>query len=94
MEDIETFTCSRSNGDAAGGHKDDEKRQRIVHTLQSFAMFFITGMNDGNLGVILPGIRAYYGLSQSVVSILFLCTTAGYFIGDATVQQLDIFFVT
>lgn len=86
MEDIEMVASLHSNSNREELQDEKERRQRIVHTLQSFAMFFITGMNDGNLGVILPSIRAHYGLSQSIVSVLFLCTTAGYFIGECFVD--------
>ncbi|KAI9492062.1 major facilitator superfamily domain-containing protein [Zychaea mexicana] len=39
---------------------------------------FVSGLNDGNLGIILPSIKAHYGLNQYVVSIIFLCNAAGY----------------
>ncbi|KAI8147114.1 major facilitator superfamily domain-containing protein [Fennellomyces sp. T-0311] len=41
-------------------------------------ILFVCGINDGNLGIILPSIKAHYNLSEYVVSIIFLCNTAGY----------------
>ncbi|KAI9266527.1 major facilitator superfamily domain-containing protein [Phascolomyces articulosus] len=45
---------------------------------QSFLIQFCSGLNDGNLGIILPSIKAHYGLSQYVVSIIFLSNALGY----------------
>ncbi|KAI7856819.1 major facilitator superfamily domain-containing protein [Circinella umbellata] len=50
----------------------------MVTAIQSFMIQFISGLNDGNLGIILPSIKAHYGLSQYVVSIIFLCNALGY----------------
>ncbi|KAI8142840.1 major facilitator superfamily domain-containing protein [Fennellomyces sp. T-0311] len=49
--------------------------------LQSFYILFVVGMNDANMGIIIPSIKSHYGVSQSVVSIIFLCVTAGNFFG-------------
>ncbi|CDH57842.1 major facilitator superfamily mfs_1 [Lichtheimia corymbifera JMRC:FSU:9682] len=46
--------------------------------IQAFFIQFITGINDSQLGIMLPSIKAHYGLSQYVVSIIFLCNTCGY----------------
>lgn len=46
--------------------------------IQAFLIQFITGINDSQLGIMLPSIKAHYGLSQYVVSIIFLCNTCGY----------------
>ncbi|KAI7876202.1 MFS general substrate transporter [Lichtheimia hyalospora FSU 10163] len=46
--------------------------------IQAFLIQFITGVNDSQLGIMLPSIKAHYGLSQYVVSIIFLCNTCGY----------------
>lgn len=51
--------------------------------LQSFAYQFISGINDGNLGIMLPSIKAHYGLTQYVVSIIFLCNAFGYIMGKS-----------
>ena len=53
----------------------------MVTAIQSFMIQFISGLNDGNLGIILPSIKAHYGLSQYVVSIIFLCNALGYITG-------------
>ena len=53
----------------------------MITAIQSFMIQFISGLNDGNLGIILPSIKAHYGLSQYVVSIIFLCNALGYITG-------------
>ncbi|KAI8138995.1 major facilitator superfamily domain-containing protein [Fennellomyces sp. T-0311] len=55
-----------------------EIRPYLIFALQSFMIQFLSGMNDSNLGIILPSMKAHYGLSQYVVSVIFLCNTAGY----------------
>ncbi|KAJ8659474.1 hypothetical protein O0I10_004839 [Lichtheimia ornata] len=45
---------------------------------------FVTGMNDANLGIIIPTLKERYGLTQYVVSIVFLTTTFGYFLAAFT----------
>lgn len=38
------------------------------------------GNTVGNFGVILPRIKEYYNISDSLVSILFICQALGYFV--------------
>ncbi|KAI9316336.1 major facilitator superfamily domain-containing protein [Dichotomocladium elegans] len=45
--------------------------------LQSFYMLVVVGVNDGNIGIVIPSIKEQYSLSQSVVSVIFLCMAAG-----------------
>lgn len=61
--------------------------------IQAFFIQFITGINDSQLGIMLPSIKAHYGLSQYVVSIIFLCNTCGYMMGkiDAFVILIHIY---
>src|SRR3954463_11623965 len=40
--------------------------------------FILMGINDGMLGVLLPSIRAYYGVDKATVSLIFLASTFGY----------------
>ncbi|ORZ04897.1 major facilitator superfamily domain-containing protein [Absidia repens] len=40
----------------------------------------IAGLNDGNLGIIIPRLKDYYEISNSTVSLLFLCNAVGFFI--------------
>jgi fucose permease len=35
---------------------------------------------SGNFGIILPRIKEYYNISDSLVSILFICQAVGYFL--------------
>ena len=53
----------------------------ILTAFQSFMLLLVSGLNDGNLGIILPSIKAHYGVTQYVVSIIFLCNALGYIIG-------------
>ncbi|KAI8093195.1 major facilitator superfamily domain-containing protein [Halteromyces radiatus] len=39
----------------------------------------IAGLNDGNLGIIIPRLKIYYDISDATVSILFLCNALGFF---------------
>ncbi|RUS33757.1 major facilitator superfamily MFS_1 [Jimgerdemannia flammicorona] len=48
---------------------------RVVVTYYVAVLF---GVNDGAFGVILPRIKTHYGVNEAVVSVLFLCNTAGY----------------
>ncbi|SAL95030.1 hypothetical protein [Absidia glauca] len=63
---------------------DDERQEKLVWKrdfpplLQGFYFQLLAGLNDANLGIILPSIKAQFGLNQYVVSIVFLCTTLGY----------------
>lgn len=50
--------------------------------LNSFLIYILMGMNDGNFGIILPQITNYYNLSNSIISILFLTQSIGYFISS------------
>ncbi|KAI8334251.1 major facilitator superfamily domain-containing protein [Chlamydoabsidia padenii] len=45
------------------------------------AMF--AGLNDGNLGIIIPRLKEYYGISNGTVSTLFMCGAAGFFLAAA-----------
>lgn len=53
----------------------------LTPLFESFYIQLLSGINDSNLGIILPSIKAHYGLTQYVVSIIFLCNTFGYVVG-------------
>ncbi|KAG2186410.1 hypothetical protein INT43_002848 [Umbelopsis isabellina] len=55
-------------------------RRKIFPILQCFFAVALMGLQDGNFGVILPRIRASYGVSDGLVSILFLLQAGGYFV--------------
>lgn len=55
-------------------------RRKIFPILQCFFAVSLMGLQDGNFGVILPRIRASYGVSDGLVSILFLLQAGGYFV--------------
>ncbi|KAG2222561.1 hypothetical protein INT45_002692, partial [Circinella minor] len=46
--------------------------------LQSFFIQFMTGLNDGNLGITLPHIKDHYVVYQTVISTVFLCYASGF----------------
>ncbi|OJD37614.1 mfs transporter [Diplodia corticola] len=62
-----------------------EKLQRWNHprvntwrTLSAFWSFFIMGANDAAYGALLPYLEEYYGLSYTIVSLVFLSPLLGY----------------
>jgi fucose permease len=48
----------------------------------AFFAFIMVGATDGAVGVLLPGIQAYYHIDKAVVGLLFLASTAGYLLGS------------
>ncbi|KAI9245527.1 major facilitator superfamily domain-containing protein [Phascolomyces articulosus] len=79
---------NNNNDDNVDHSQEDERRQRwkslLPHMLQTFYIQAVCGMQDANIGIILPSLQVHYGLTQYVVSIIFLCTTLGYFIAAFT----------
>lgn len=55
-------------------------RKAIYPILQCFFTVALMGLQDGNFGVILPRLKTYYQVSDSLVSILFLLQAGGYFV--------------
>jgi len=55
-------------------------RKTIFQILQCFYTVALMGLQDGNFGVILPRLKEYYSVSDSLVSILFLLQAGGYFV--------------
>ncbi|KAF2145802.1 uncharacterized protein K452DRAFT_125748 [Aplosporella prunicola CBS 121167] len=53
-------------------------RIHIYRTLAAFFAFFIMGANDAAYGALLPYLEAYYHLSYTVVSLVFLSPLLGY----------------
>lgn len=45
----------------------------------SFFAFILIGINDGAVGVLLPGMQNTYHTGKDTISLLFLAGTAGYF---------------
>lgn len=46
--------------------------------------FIIMGMNDACVGALIPYIEPYYGISYTLVSLLFLSSFVGYFLAALT----------
>lgn len=44
----------------------------------AFAAFIFIGLNDGAIGVLIPGIQAHYSINKAIVSLLFLGSSFGY----------------
>jgi fucose permease len=62
-------------------------QRNITQTLRfalgiSFFTFILIGINDGALGVLLPGMQATYHTGKGTISLLFLAGTCGYFIAS------------
>lgn len=45
----------------------------------AFFAFILIGMNDGGVGVLLPGMQTTYHTGKDTISLLFLASTIGYF---------------
>ncbi|HWZ19119.1 MAG TPA: MFS transporter [Ktedonobacteraceae bacterium] len=48
----------------------------------SFFTFILIGINDGAVGVLLPGMQTTYHTGKGTISLLFLAGTFGYFIAS------------
>ena len=60
-----------------------QSRQRTQIGLAFFS-FILIGANDGGLGVLLPSISAYYGISKGTAGLLFPAGALGYLIAAFT----------
>lgn len=49
-----------------------------MHLALAFLAFILIGCNDGALGVLIPGMRAFYRIDAVTISWLFICSVAGY----------------
>ncbi|KAF7726415.1 hypothetical protein EC973_008749 [Apophysomyces ossiformis] len=47
-------------------------------------MSILVGLNDGNIGVIIPRLRIHYDVNIQTVSLLFLCNAIGFLISAAS----------
>ncbi|HZS75035.1 MAG TPA: MFS transporter [Ktedonobacteraceae bacterium] len=62
-------------------------QRTITQTLRlaigiSFFAFILIGMNDGAVGVLLPGMQTTYHTGKDTISLLFFAGTVGYFIAS------------
>ncbi|KAH8553344.1 major facilitator superfamily domain-containing protein [Umbelopsis sp. PMI_123] len=55
-------------------------KKNALPIAECFYIGFLMGINDGNFGIILPRIKEYYNISDSLVSILFIVQAVGYFV--------------
>jgi fucose permease len=58
-------------------------QRTLTHTLRvaigvSFFAFILIGMNDGTVGVLLPGMQTTYHVGKDTLSLLFLAGSFGY----------------
>ena len=56
-----------------------QSRQRMQIGLAFFS-FILIGANDGGLGVLLPSISAYYGISKGTAGLIFPAATSSSYI--------------
>src|SRR5438105_121845 len=58
----------------------------------AFFAFILIGANDGATGVLLPSLRAQYGVDKGTIGLLFLAATTGYlvsaFVSGLLVERL------
>jgi fucose permease len=52
--------------------------QLTTRIVLSYFAFVMIGANDAAVGVLLPSMRAHYGVDKATVGLLFLAGTAGY----------------
>lgn len=52
--------------------------RRRMQIAIAFYAFIVIGANDGGLGILLPSIRAHYGISAGTAGLLFPAGTIGY----------------
>ncbi|BGP17561.1 hypothetical protein JCM10213_004102 [Rhodosporidiobolus nylandii] len=57
---------------------EKERRERIVRELSCHFSLFVAGWGDASSGPLIPYIQAHYGISYTVVSMLFLGQAVGF----------------
>ncbi|KAJ7056057.1 hypothetical protein C8F01DRAFT_1373059 [Mycena amicta] len=60
------------------------RKQKRTEQLQLLALcgtLFLSGWNDGSIGPLIPKIQEYYGLSYTIVSLIFVFKCTGYLVG-------------
>ena len=67
-------------------------RSNLYRTLAAFIGFAIMGMNDATYGPIIPSLEQYYGLSYTVVSLIFLSPFVGFNIAALLNNQIHMRF--
>ncbi len=55
-------------------------KQSYLRMAIAFFGFALIGANSGAAGVVLPGLSSYYQVDKSVVGLLFLASSTGYFL--------------
>ena len=46
----------------------------------AFLGFVLSGMNDGTNGVLIPSLKAFYGVNDAIIGLLFLFVSLGFFL--------------
>ncbi|KAH6876431.1 major facilitator superfamily domain-containing protein [Thelonectria olida] len=62
----------------------NKPRANVPRLAFSFVSFIIAGMNDAATGALLPYLEKYYGITYTVVSLIFLTPFAGYSVAAFT----------
>ncbi|PHH90139.1 hypothetical protein CDD83_4421 [Cordyceps sp. RAO-2017] len=62
----------------------NEPRANVGRLAFAFVSFIIAGMNDAAVGALIPYLEEFYGLSYTVVSLIFLTPFAGYSVAAFT----------
>ncbi|KAF2152301.1 MFS general substrate transporter [Myriangium duriaei CBS 260.36] len=58
-------------------------RINLFRTSAAFWALFLTGVNDGTYGAMIPYLESYYNLSYLLVSLIFLSPAVGYILSAA-----------
>lgn len=65
----------------------NESRANVFKTMSTFFGFLVMGANDAVYGAIIPYLQTHYGISYTVVSLIFLSPMVGY-ISAAAVNNI------
>ncbi|KAH8784503.1 MFS transporter-like protein [Hyaloscypha sp. PMI_1271] len=72
--------------------KWNSPRINMFRVPATFWSFFVVGMNDGSYGALVPHLEEYYGLSYTIVSLIFLSPFAGYTIASGVNNMMHVKF--
>ncbi|RHZ50160.1 uncharacterized protein CDV56_104884 [Aspergillus thermomutatus] len=67
-------------------------RANIGRTLAAFWSFLMFGMNDAAYGALLPYLESFYGLSYTIVSLVFLSPLVGYILSASFNHRIHVAF--
>lgn len=88
LVDAESSQPSRDERSASDDFRQPSARNNKLRVCATWLSFFLFGMGDGAIGALLPTVQEFYGISYTLVSILFLCQIIGYGVMGLFTQSL------